>query len=83
MEVRTREDVVCLDPDDDSPPSPKKSKVAKRGSQGSATYATTYQVAWEEMFDFVRRSSVGKHHSHCKICYKDISISHQGVGDIK
>ena len=36
-----------------------------------------------KIFDFVAKSSKSNHHFYCKVCCKDVSISHQGLCDVK
>ena len=61
--------------------SPKMKK--RRKYEGSANYFTSYQPSWEKQYGFVSRSTTSSAHFYCKVCRKDVSISHQGVLDIK
>ena len=67
---------------DEQVPSAKKQKLTRK-YQGPALYDTKYQSSWEKEYDFVSPSTSSKFHFHCKVCNKDVSVSHQGALDIQ
>ena len=67
---------------EDVGPIKKKQKLTRK-YQGSALYVTKYQSSWEKVYTFVSPSSSSKCHFHCKVCNKDVSVSHQGALDIQ
>ena len=67
---------------DEAGPIEKKQEPTRK-YQGSALYVTKHQSSWEETYDFVSPSSSYKCHFYCKVCNKDVSVSHQEVLDIQ
>ena len=64
--------------------NPRVKRKCSRKLHGSAVYSTAYQECWEKKYDFIKRSSLfPRSHFHCKVCNKDVSITHQGAGDIE
>lgn len=63
-------------------PSSKKQKLIRK-YHGSALCAIAYQLSWEKEYDFVIPSTSSKCQFCCKVCDKDVSVSHQGALDIQ
>lgn len=58
--------------------SPKRKKA-----KNQPKYDTTYRSEYQTQFSFITKSTKGELYAHCKLCNKDIKISHGGKNDIK
>ena len=63
----------------DSPPSPKRTKLA-----GAATYGTKFKLEWMGEFPFIAEGHQDPVYSfYCQVCKKDVSCRHQGIADVR
>ena len=84
--MRMHTDINHMGPnygDKHKPGQSRKRLKPSRRYQGSALYATKYQSSWKKELDFVSPSPSSKCHFRCKVCNKDVCVSHQGALDIQ
>jgi len=59
-------------------------RICVRKLHGAVVYAKTHQSLWEDKYYFIKKSTLfPTSHFFCKVCYKDVSITHLGDRDIE